>query len=249
MPDCVRLLVDSPVFHARWLSKTVQVVGLGLVLAGLGLWLGGALRSARGGAPPGPGPPASAYTTAMLAASILFPLALLPFLNQPGHVIPLGPTVFLAGGALAARAAGALWRGAGLGARSAAAVAGGLVAATLVLLPGPFTWPPSQRCGYREAVPVLRRAALPPGARFFCHDGPSNARHLLVLADLAAEPQAIDAILAGGTAARGSTLDFAFVGLWDYFAPYRDGVLAEVTSDRWELVDAGYQCFLFRRRP
>jgi len=212
----------------RW-----PLVGAAAVLLLVGLVAGRRQQRAR---PPGA---ASAGIVLWSSASVLVPLVL--FLPRPDYLMPFGVALLIAAAVGIARGGSALCRRLRVGPGAARHLAVAAVVLATAVVPGPFVRPPATTCPNRDAVALLERQPLRGDAVLFA----ATADGLRTLSDGRFGTRPL-ADLMSGAPPPGS---FLLVGPWDLLGSSAATVLALLEAQRWRLLDAGAECWLFAQVP
>ena len=77
---------------------------------------------------------------------------------------------------------------------------------------------------------------------------PVDTGGLRTLIDRPFQPVDLDRVFVAATGDGTAVADYCVFTGWDYLAPHAAAVLAKVTGDGWELVDAGWTTYVFRAR-
>lgn len=236
LPTNLWNLMTLPWWHApRW-RGTVVIAALAAMVAGVAV----AWRTRRR-------PRRATFNwpaAIVLATSLCVLVPLVVFLPRPDYLMPVAVPLLFAGAWAIARAGSAVCSRLGLGARAARDTTITALAVVMVCVPAPFTRPPAMPCANRDAVALLARQTLPADAVVLAATG-AGLRTLtsktFVVGDL-------PALLSGTfTPAPGASC-YLLVGPWDLLGGAVQPLVAQLSSQRWDLVDAGAECWLFAWR-
>ncbi len=243
LPEQIIHQVAHPWFHLPVLRATALGLASAMLLVGLALWW--RARKIR----PAPGDllasqllAAHRTTAAIVMLTSLLPLLPLAFfLPRPDYLLPLASPLFILLGLPIARAGAALCARLRCGPNVIGRLVFAGVVALVVAVPGPFVWPPRVPCANRDAVALIARQNFASDVHLVA----STPQGLLTLANARGVPVAMSALLGGQFAPAVSAPCYLLLGLWDLNVPQGARLVAEAASDRWSLIDAGNECWLF----